>query len=410
MKIVFQDPTFSFQLLRAISETYYKGADIGECLSTAYRIKERDFESWHKEWLITAQRVHKYADDSLAAGHKVSAREAYLRASNYYRAAEFLLMDPEDPGIQITWENSKECFRKAAKLFSPQVKVEPVEIPYEQTTLPGYFYSSNNSNNTMTSSSKQKRPTLIAHGGFDSTLEELYTAAAAPALERGYNCMTFEGPGQGGVIRKQEIPFRYDWEKVVTPVIDFVADKYARQCDLERLALMGISMGGYLAARAAAFEHRIAACILNDGVYDGYDAVASSFPKSLLTAIENGDSKAVNMVLGIMMESDPNIRFNIQHGMWTAGVNTPYELIQGSKNYTIKDIVQNIKCPTLVLEAEKDDSFPGQPKQVYDALISPKSYIKFTEQEGAEEHCQGGAPVLSNQRIFDWLDKALNNV
>jgi hypothetical protein len=62
------------------------------------------------------------------------------------------------------------------------------------------------------------------------------------------------------------------------------------------------------------------------------------------------------------MESDPNIRFNLQHGMWTTGVNTPFELIQDSKNYTIKDIVQNIKCPTLVLEAEKDDSFPDQPK------------------------------------------------
>ena len=77
MKIVFQDPTFSFQLLRAISETYYKGADIGECLSTAYRIKEGDFESWHKEWLSTAQRVHKYADDSLAAGHKVHAKPIF---------------------------------------------------------------------------------------------------------------------------------------------------------------------------------------------------------------------------------------------------------------------------------------------------------------------------------------------
>ena len=134
MKIVFKDPTFSLQLLRAISETYYKGADIGECLSTAYRIKEGDFESWHNEWLNTAQRVHKYADESNAAGHKVSAREGYLRASNYYRAAEFLLMDPEDPRIQTTWGNSKECFRKAAELFSPQVKVEPIEIPYEQTT------------------------------------------------------------------------------------------------------------------------------------------------------------------------------------------------------------------------------------------------------------------------------------
>ncbi|MFL6377723.1 MAG: alpha/beta hydrolase family protein [Nitrososphaeraceae archaeon] len=180
---------------------------------------------------------------------------------------------------------------------------------------------------------------------------------------RGYDCITFEGPGQGGVIRKQKIPFRYDWEKVVTPVIDFIIQNYAEQCDVNRLALMGISMGGYLAARAAAFEHRIAACILNDGVFDGYEAIASIFPKSLLTAIENGDSKAVNMVLSIMMESDPNIRFNLQHGMWTVGVNTPYELIQGSKKYTIKKIVKNIKCPTLVLEAEKDDSFPGQPKK-----------------------------------------------
>ena len=66
--------------------------------------------------------------------------------------------------------------------------------------------------------------------------------------------------------------------------------------------------------------------------------------------------------------------------------------------------MQNIRCPTLVLEAEKDDSFPGQPKKVYDTLTCPKSYIRFTEQEGAEEHCQCGASALCNQRIFDWLD------
>ena len=393
MELVFQDPTFSLQLLRAISETYYKGADIGECLSTAYRIKEGDFESWYQEWLKTAKRVHKYADESLAAGHEVSAREAYLRASNYYRVAEFLLMDPEDPRIKTTWESSKGCFGKAASLFSPSF--EPVEIPYEGTTLPGYFYKVDND-------SKSPRPSLIAHGGFDSTLEELYTSAAAPALERGYNCLTFEGPGQGGLIRKQKIPFRYDWEKVVTPVVDYALTK--PEVDPKRLALMGISMGGYLAARAASFEHRIAACILNNGVFDGYDAIASTFPKSLLTAIENGNTEVVNIVLNILIESDPNIRFNMKHGMWTAGVNTPFELIQRSKNYTIKNIAQNIKCPTLVLDAEKDDSFPGQPKKVFEALTCPKKYILFTAGEGAEEHCQIGAPALSNQRIFDWLD------
>ena len=91
MRVVFQDLTFSLQLLRAISETYNKGADIGECVSTAYRIKEGDFESWYIEWLKTAKRVHKYADECLASGHDISAREAYLRASNYYRVAEIAL-------------------------------------------------------------------------------------------------------------------------------------------------------------------------------------------------------------------------------------------------------------------------------------------------------------------------------
>lgn len=395
MKIVFQDPTFSLQLLRAISETYYKGADIGECISTAYRIREGDFESWYIEWLNTAKRVHKYADESLAAGHKISAREAYLRASNYYRVAEFLLINPEDPRIQTTWGGSKECFSKAAGLLS--LSVESVEIPYEGTTLPGHFYRVDDNNG------KSPRPTLIAHGGFDSTLEELYTSAAAPAIDRGYNCLTFEGPGQGGVIRRQKIPFRYDWEKVFTPVVDYTLGR-PKEIDPKRIALMGISMGGYLAARAAAFEPRIAACILNDGVFDGYDAISSSFPKSLLTAIENGNSEVVNTILDILSESDPNIRFNIKHGMWTTGVNTPFELIQNSKNYTIKGIAQNIKCPTLVLEAEKDDSFPGQPKKVFEALRCPKKYVLFTTEEGAEEHCQVGAPSLSNLRIFDWLD------
>src|SRR5215212_2163707 len=402
VKIVFQDSTFSLQLLRVIGETYYKGADIGECLSTAYRIKEGDFESWHQEWLKTAERVNKYADECLKAGHTVSAREAYLRACNYYRAAEFLLVNPTDSRIQTTWGKSKECFRKAATLFS--LSFEPIEIPFEGAiTLPGYFYRVNNGNKTNTA-----RPTLVVHGGFDSTLEELYSSAAAPALDRGYNCLTFEGPGQGGVIRKQKIPFRYDWEKVISPVIDYAIQKKDDfAIDTKRIALMGISMGGYLAARAAAFDNRISACILYNGVYDGYDATASSFPEPLLTAIDKSDSEYVNITITNLMESDPNIRFNIKHGMWTTGTHSPYELIIGSKKYTIKDTLSNIRCSTLVLEAEKDDSFPGQPKKVYDGLTSAssKAYVLFTEEEGAEEHCQCGAPAISNQRIFDWLDE-----
>ena len=96
MKLIFDDPTFSLQLLRAISATYYKGADIGECLSTAYRIKENDFGSWYDEWFKTAKRVHHYAQECLKNGYNVSARESFLRASNYYRVAEFFIIDPQN--------------------------------------------------------------------------------------------------------------------------------------------------------------------------------------------------------------------------------------------------------------------------------------------------------------------------
>ena len=113
------------------------------------------------------------------------------------------------------------------------------------------------------------------------------------------------------------------------------------------------------------------------------------------------------------MESNSNIKFNIKHGMWTAGANSPYELIVGAKKYSTKGILKDIKCPTLFLVGEKDDSFPGHPKKVYYGLVSLppplKKYIIFTDEEGAEEHCQCGAFALSNQRIFDWLDKTLDD-
>ena len=104
-----------------MDETYYRGADIGQCLSTAYRIEEGNFESWHSKWLKTAQRIHKSADESFLHGHKASARDGYLRDSNYYRAAEFFLYNAKNPSILETWDKSKECFSKAAEYyFLPQ--------------------------------------------------------------------------------------------------------------------------------------------------------------------------------------------------------------------------------------------------------------------------------------------------
>src|SRR6516225_4497212 len=103
MKLTFKDQTFSFELLRAVGYAPYSGADIGECLATAERITEGDLESWHREWLRTADRIRTIAEEALAKQHLISAREAFLRASNYYRTAEFFLhVDPRDPRLLAT--------------------------------------------------------------------------------------------------------------------------------------------------------------------------------------------------------------------------------------------------------------------------------------------------------------------
>jgi hypothetical protein len=229
VQLVFHNPAFSFQLLRIMGQTYYGGADIGECLSTAYQIREGDIESWYNEWLKTANRVYSYAEDCMSKGHKVSARDAYLRATNYYQngAAFYLDTNPSDPRITSTWEKGVEAFRKAIGLFAN--KVETIEIPYDGTTLPGYFFNApdekyngdGNNNTSQKQVSAKEKPTLILTTGLDGSQEELYFLGVVAALERGYNCLTFEGPGQGSVVRKQKLHFRADWEKVVSSVIDF---------------------------------------------------------------------------------------------------------------------------------------------------------------------------------------------
>jgi len=398
LKIVFNDPTFSFQLLRTIGSSYYGGADIGECLSTAYRIREGEFDSWYTEWLKTAERVRKFADECLSSGHKISAHQAYLRASSYYRTAEFFLHEnPNDHRIIETWQHSVDCFLKAAKYF-PSNSFEAIEIPYEGTTIPAYFYKT-------PLSSTSPRPTLVVHTGFDGTQEELYSQCVVAALQRGYNCLTCEGPGQGRVIRKQRIPFRYDWERVVTPVIDYTIGR--DEVDAKHLALMGISLGGYLAARAVAYEKRISACILNDGVFDVLNSFTRGFPKPFTDIIEQdikSKSEVVDTAIEVSMGLLTGARWAYSHGMWVFGVTSPFELLRKTMDYTLKDTIDKIKCHTLVLEAEKDESFPGQPETVYRQLTCPKNYILFTEEDGAEDHCHIGALSLANQRIFDWLD------
>jgi len=390
---IFKDTQYSFQMLRAIAATASGGADVGECLATAYKIKEGDDEGWLAAWNEIAQLREKTGDEFLAKGRKISSRQEYLRASNYYRSAEFFLhKNPSDPRILELSRKSRACFLKFAKL-APH-PIIPVEIPYEGVTLPGYL--------CLVDKSGKKRPLLIIQTGFDGTGEELY-ANAKFAVERGYNCLIFEGPGQGRVIREQKIPFRYDWEKVVTPVVDFAVKR--KEVDKKRIALMGISFGGYLAPRAVAFEHRIKACIANGGIYDFHAQMMQNIEEKDL---DNKESAVeIDKYVYQMMEKSPSMRWAIGNALFTFQAKTPSDWFRITRPYTMKDVVSRIKCRMLIVDSSEDKDLPGQSRKLYDALSAPKDYLLFTKDDAAEEHCQIGATFISSARILDWLDDVM---
>ena len=396
MKLIFRDQIFSFEMLRTMGHTAYGGADIGVCLATAYRIKDGDAESWYAEWCKTADRVRAIADESRSGGHTVSPREAYLCAANYYRTAGvFLHGNLDDPRIATTWEHSRACFSAASQLFSPPFQA--IEIPYEETTLPGYFYCVDDRGAT--------RPTVIVHGGLCATHEELYFAGVAGALRRGYNCLAFEGPGQGRVLYQQRLAMRSDWERVVTPVVDYALTR--QEIAPSRLILMGFDLGGYLAARAAAFESRIAACLLVNGLFDVCEWMMAQMPRLLRGRIAQEDHPLVDKTIQAMMRLDSTRRWKFMHGMSACRASSLHALLRLMNDYTLAGVAGKITCPTLILDSEQDHCVYGQAWKVYKALSCPKTYLQFTVEEGVGAHCHFSASVLCHQRIFDWLDETL---
>lgn len=129
-----------------------------------------------------------------------------------------------------------------------------VQIPYEDTTLPAYLCLSPKATNPA--------PTIIYNQGKDGWMEDGKNVVDE-AMERGWHTLLFDGPGMGRTIRLQELPFRHDWEVVMTAVIDFAVSQ--SQVDSDNLAHISLSLGGFLAPRAACFEHRLKALVANPG-------------------------------------------------------------------------------------------------------------------------------------------------
>ncbi|WP_163508129.1 alpha/beta hydrolase family protein [Fodinicola acaciae] len=392
------DAQFWFETLRVFGHAAYGGADFGEVVTTASRITAGDYDSWHDAWLATADRLAAEARRS----RPVTARELNMRASTYYRCAEFFLHgNPADPRIANAYDRSVECFRSAT-----DESVQPVEIPYEDTVLRGYFYRAPGT---------ESKPLLVMHNGFDGAAEEMHFFGAAAAAERGCHALTFDGPGQPSAIHRGGLVFRPDWENVVGPVLDFAVAQPG--VDPDRIALLGLSLGGMLAPRAAAYEPRLAAVIAVDGVYDAAAAITSMLPFSreeLLRRTRADSDPDLDAIFTRARSQNPTIRWAMDHGRYVVGAGSDREFVAKYLDYHLRDgVAERISCPALVCAAADDLFFAGdektkgQPELLYEHLTGPKTMMSFTAEEGADAHCHVGAQRLAAGRIYDWLEATL---
>lgn len=373
-----------------IGHTYYGGADVQEVLDVAGAIKPGDDESWYAEWAALADRVKKSGDLSLARGHRLSGAKAYLRASMYYFMCDFYLhANPDDPRILAASRASRTCF--IAGTAEGNYLVGRVEIPYEDSTLPAYVIKRKDC--------VGRRPTMIVHSGFDGTKEEISIWPGMAAAERGYLVIAFEGPGQGEMIRERKKTFRPDWDKVVTPVVDYALQR--GDVDGSRLALMGVSLGGLLAPLAAAKEHRFRAMIANGGVNDYHGVVAARMPEDLLGEPEKLDAK-----LRAGHKTNTMARWGFSHGRMVFGAKDSLDYYHKTSAFKASDAA-DIRCETLILDADNEEAFAGQPKALFNQLKCRKTYMNLTNAESAGAHCQAGAEAVGGQRIFDWLDEVM---
>ncbi len=396
-RVALRDELLDAQLLRLLGTAAAGGADFGESLATASLINEKDLDSWHREWHSLGASAHAMGEAALAAGQTVSARAAFFRASNYFRTAGVMLMgSPIDERLVASNCDQNASFRAGAALLACPPEV--LQIPFEGTTLPGYLFRPHQEPSTA--------PTLVLTGGYDGTAEELYFLTGAAALDRGYNVVAFDGPGQGAALLQQGLTLRPDWERVIGAVLDHTIG--VDGIDAHRVALVGLSLGGHLAPRAAAGEPRLAACIADCGSFDLFEAALSRMPGPLAEGLRAHKALPTAVVRRVLdrLAAKPTAGWALRRGQLVHGARSPLDYLEMLREYSLEGHAHQISCPTLVCHAERDDIGASAP-QLAAALQCPHDLILFRDAEGAGDHCEAGARSLFHARAFAWLDRVL---
>jgi dipeptidyl aminopeptidase/acylaminoacyl peptidase len=213
------------------------------------------YDDWCRIWSERAAHHEQLGRVALAKKHFLTAGECLQRAGVYYHFASFLFVN-DIPQMKAAHMKAVTCRQAALPHLNPPG--ERIEIPYEGKTLPGILRKP---------AGNGRPPVVVMAVGLDSTKEE-GEAYEAPFLARGMATLIFEGPGQGEA--QYDFAIRGDYEAPVGSVLDYIETR--RDLDASRIGMWGVSLGGYYAPRAAAFDKRIKACIALGGPFSWAEA------------------------------------------------------------------------------------------------------------------------------------------
>ncbi len=331
--------------------------------------------------------MEEWVCEMLEAAKKAEAEGRALEAANFWRAAEFY-MSNEDAGKPEAYDRFLELHDKAL----PELGAKRTSVSFQGGEMPVIDLAPEG----------ETRGTILCHSGFDGLVEEM-VAPLGPLVEAGYRVIAFEGPGQGAALRHSGLHMRPDWEKPVSALLDHFA--------VDDCTLIGMSLGGYLAPRASAFEPRIKRVVAWGAMYDFLECFAQGMGKIkfavLMALIHAGARTQVNAAIARVGRSNPIGKWAIAHGMHVSGAADAFDFIKWTRQMNLRSVSPLVKQDVLLVMGTEDHLVPF--KQVHEqakALTRARSVtvrITTAHEQGAQ-HCQIGNPQLVVDEILRWLE------
>ncbi|MBA7473903.1 hypothetical protein ES707_09250 [subsurface metagenome] len=365
-----KNKAFNFQLNR----WYSMGcARFDDMKNTGQNISS--FEEWKTEML-------KLAETAVSEGR-------LMNAAYYYRAAEFYTTR-DDPEKELIYDKFINFFYKAFQDDDSKKH----EVPYHSTFLPAI---------RIQPVDTEIRGTLVLHGGNDSFIEEIYPIMRYFS-DHGYEVIAFEGPGQGAALKKYGLALNIEWEKPTKAILDYFK--------LDDVTLLGISMGGWLCLRAAAFEPRIKRVIpwsVSFDVTQYTNVVGQHLAQLFMRKFRN----FVNNQMKRNMKKKLEYAWFVNNLMYITNKEVPIEafdvLMQFDEKNLHSDLVQQ---DVLILTGREDHLVPFKMHDMQvKALTNARSVTPrvFTKEDQAQNHCQLGNLGLALDVIVEWIGQKSYN-